>query len=334
MSGLAKITVLMVALVVIIVLFALIFSERKLPEEITYGVSFSKLHADELNLDWKEVYTAILDDLKVRHLRLSAHWPMVEPEKGSFNFTELDYQMGEAEKRGADVVLTVGRRLPGWPECHDPDWAINLDAGKKQAALLGYIREVVDRYKDNSALRYWQVENENFLRFATQYCDPVDEAFFSREISLVRELDLKHKILITDSGEMGKWYQARRYGDIFGTSVYLYIWHDILGPVRYPIGPWFFRIKQNIIDAVSGPKQTLLIELGAEPWLTQPIVKAPISLQLERMGLDKMKEVIGFNRETGFSEQYLWGSEWWYYMKDNGHPEFWDLAKELFTNNN
>jgi len=85
---------------------------KPVPDQIIYGMSFNTLYADELGLDWQEVYDAIIDDLGVRHLRLAAHWPMVEPESGVYNFTELDYQMARAEEVGADVVFAVGRRLP------------------------------------------------------------------------------------------------------------------------------------------------------------------------------------------------------------------------------
>ena len=308
-----------------------VLSIRAVPEKVDYGVSFSKLHSDELKLNWKETYLAILDDLPAKRLRLSAHWPMIEPREGEYDFGALDYQMKEAKIRNVSVILSVGLRLPGWPECHKPDWAAGMPEEKLRERLLDYIRAAVDRYKGYPNLRYWQVENELFLRFATEYCDKGDEEFLSREIDLVKKLDPKHKILVTDSGEFGKWYKARRHGDVFGTSVYLYIWHDILGPLRYPLTPGFFRFKQNLIDLISGPKETILIELGAEPWLAKPIVDAPIPEQFERMGIDKFKRVIEFNRRTGFAEQYLWGAEWWYYMKLNGHSEFWDTAKELFS---
>ena len=111
-----------------VVLFGILFllSLKEKPEEITYGVSFNTLYAEELHLDWKKVYLAILDDLKVRHLRLSSHWTMVEPKQDIFNFSELDFQISEAEKRDADVILGVGRRLPRWPECHVPEWAKDM----------------------------------------------------------------------------------------------------------------------------------------------------------------------------------------------------------------
>src|SRR3990167_9998348 len=104
--------------------------------EPIYGVSFSRFHADELELDWKETYLAILHDLCVRNFRFSAHWHITEPKEGKFNFTELDFQIKEAEKKNASVILAVGRRLPGWPECHEPEWLKQDDIAYKQERIL------------------------------------------------------------------------------------------------------------------------------------------------------------------------------------------------------
>jgi salicylate hydroxylase len=49
---------------------------------------FSKFRADELGILWKETFISILDDLKVRKFRLSAHWPMIEPQKDNFDFQQ------------------------------------------------------------------------------------------------------------------------------------------------------------------------------------------------------------------------------------------------------
>jgi hypothetical protein len=35
-----------------------------------FGVTFSTKFSDELELDWKEVYTAMLDELKVKNIRI------------------------------------------------------------------------------------------------------------------------------------------------------------------------------------------------------------------------------------------------------------------------
>jgi hypothetical protein len=339
---------------VFLILFSL--SLRLKPQHPVYGVSFSKFHSDELKLDWKKVYLALLNDLKVRNLRLSAHWPNTEPAEGKFNFSELDFQMQEAQKRGASVILAVGRRLPGWPECHDPQWIQNLKPSKESSRssppgqakfkdqkeflefrnkkLLEYIEAVVNRYKGFDNLKYWQVENEPYFNaFASSACGTFDENFLKKEISLVRQLDPGRPILLTDSGEWGTWYKAYKNGNAFGTTMYLYVYFKQWGiskPIKYPLVPAFYRIKRNIIEAMFGKKPSLVIELSAEPWLLKPIVDTPVEVQLERMGIDKFREMIDFGRKTGFDTFYLWGAEWWYWMKtQQNHPEFWEEAKTL-----
>src|SRR3989344_231772 len=99
------------SVIVLIIIIFFVLSLRPVPEKIIYGVSFSKFHSDELQLDWRETYHALLDDLMVRHFRFSAHWPNAQPDPERYNFAELDYQIDEAEKRGADFILAVGRRL-------------------------------------------------------------------------------------------------------------------------------------------------------------------------------------------------------------------------------
>lgn len=319
------------SVVAFIVVVVFVLSRRDIPEQITYGASFSKLHAEELGLNWADAYRAMLNDLQVKHLRLTAHWPMIEPNRGEYNFDEIDYQMTEARKAGADVILAVGLRTPNWPECHHPAWSLNMNKEEKEKALLEYIELVVNKYKNAPNLKYWQVENEAFLKFATQYCDKADEELLKREIDLVKSLDPNHPILMTDSGEFGKWYKPWQHGDVFGTSQYLYVWYNPFGAVRYPIGPWFFKLKRNVMEFLYGEKKALLIELGAEPWLDKPIKDASDEEQFARMSIAKFKEVVAFGTRTSFDEQYLWGVEWWYYQKQKGNSEFWDYAKEIFS---
>ena len=317
--------------IILIVAVFYVLSLRPLPETIDYGVSFSKFHSDELELDWKETLHAILDDLGVRRVRFTSHWPMIEPQDGRFNFAELDYQMNEARKRDVSVILAVGRRLPGWPECHEPEWIKSQTQEFKHERILKYIEQVVNRYKNYDNIKYWQVENEPFLGFfGRSACGELDEEFLQKEIDLVHQLDPAKPIMLTSSGEFDPWFKTYKRADVFGSSMYLYVWWKT-GPLRYPITPAFFRIKQNLVDLVYGKKPKILIELSAEPWLRQPIVGTPSEILLDRMGIDKLKEMIDFAKQTGFSEQYLWGAEWWYWLKKNGITnEHWERARELF----
>ncbi len=321
-----------VILIIVLIFLGFVFFWQETPDKITYGASFSKYHADELKINWKEAFLAILDDLKVKYLRLSAHWPNIQPEEALFNFKDLDFQVNEAEKRGSSIILAIGRRLPGWPECHEPKWVSGLNDEEKRVKVLEYITAVVQRYKDRPSIKYWQVENEVFLTsFAENHCGSFsNEEFLKKEISLVKEIDPDTKILLTDSGELGLWYKAYRNSDVFATSLYLYIWNHKLGPLRYPITPAFFLLKKNLVKSFYGQKNIILSELSAEPWLLKPIIDTEIDVQLKRMNIDKFNKSIEFAKRAGFDEQLLWGAEWWYWMKENGHPEFWERAKKIF----
>lgn len=331
MRRLKKVLLGFVLITTLLILLVVWLIQKPVPEKITYGMSFNTPYARELGLDWRETYDAILDDLGVRELRLAAHWPMVEPSPGIYNFAELDYQINRAEQVGAKVILAVGRRLPRWPECHTPTWANNLSVAARNEAQLNYMTSVVTRYKNSPAIKFWQVENEPFLSaFAYEYCGELDEEFLDKEISLVHELDDSHPIIVTDSGNLGTWYGAYSRGDIFGTSVYVYFWNPELGQFKTFLPPWFYRLKDRVLSIIYNDKPTYLIELSAEPWLIEPINKTPIDVQFSRMDINKFNEILEYARETRFDHQYLWGAEWWYWLKLKNRPEFWDRGKELF----
>lgn len=325
----------LIALVCVTAFAVFLLAQKDKPEHITYGMSFNTLYARELGLDWKETYDAILDDLQVRHLRLAAHWPMVEPVPNIYNFSELDYQVGRAEEVGATVILGVGRRLPRWPECHVPGWARDLELEKRNQAQLRYMEAVVDRYKNNPAVVMWQVENEPFLAvFAYSHCGELDEDFLDEEISLVRKLDPTRQILITDSGNLGMWNGAYSRGDVFGTSVYVYFWNPELGQFKTVLPSWAYRAKDNLMGVFYGQKESILIELSAEPWLLEPIVDVPLETQFSRMNTEKFEDIINYAESTHFEKQYLWGAEWWYWLHLQGKSEMWERGQRLFVKDN
>ena len=331
MSLFKKIICGVVCFLLLIGLLLFVLSRKDVPAKIIYGMSFNTMYAKELGLDWKETYNAILDDLKVRHLRLAAHWPMVEPIDNVYNFTELDYQIARAEQVHADVILAVGRRLPRWPECHVPVWAQKLTKEQQQEQILSYITVVVNRYKNSPAIKYWQIENEPYLTvFAKEQCGDFDEAFFEREVAHFRSLDSSRPFLITDSGNLGTWVGPYKHGDAFGTSVYIHFWNPELGQFRTILPPWFYRAKEGALKLIYGVKETMLIELSAEPWLLEPIASVPIETQYLRMDLTKFNDILEYAKDTRYEKQYLWGAEWWYWMKAKGHPEMWQRGIELF----
>lgn len=321
----------LVAIISFLLLIIFIMAQKPVPEEITYGMSFNTPYARELGLDWQETYDAMLDDLGVRHLRLAAHWPMVEPQPGVYNFAELDYQIERAEEVGAEVILAVGRRLPRWPECHVPAWADALAKGERQAAQIRYMEQVIERYKSSEAVKIWQVENEPFLEvFAFEHCGELDTNFLDKEIALVKKLDPSRPVLVTDSGNLGTWSGAYKHGDQFGTSVYVYFWNPELGQFKSLLPPWFYRVKESWMELWHGSKPTVLIELSAEPWLLEPITDVPLEVQFSRMNLQKFEDILLYAEQTRYDRQYLWGAEWWYWLQLQDRPEMWNRGQQLF----
>ncbi|RMD59182.1 hypothetical protein D6821_01805, partial [Candidatus Parcubacteria bacterium] len=299
--------------------------------QLVYGVTFSAKQARALGLDWQKVYLALLDDLGVRHLRLSAYWDETEPQRGQFSWQELDWQIEQAERRGAKIILATGARLPRWPECHLPEWTKNLSTSERQAETLNYIKKVVKRYRNAKTITAWQVENEPFLAYFGE-CPPLDKNFLDKEIALVRSLD-KKPIVITDSGELSLWVPAAKRADIFGTTMYRDTYSQHLRAyVHYPIEPGFFRFKKNITRLFARPQKWVVIEMQAEPWGPKPFQELSKEERSRTMNLKKFKEMIEFARRTGFQEFYLWGVEWWYWEKETqDNPALWQEAKKIFN---
>lgn len=293
-----------------------------------FGVTYSKIQAEDLGLDWQKAYEAIFEDLGFDLIRIPIYWSEVEREEGVFDFSSTDWMMEVAEAHNANVVLVVGRKVPRWPECHEPTWVQSQISKIKSQKLLDYIKTTVKRYDDSFAVWAWQVENEPFLNFGE--CPGLDKEFLDGEIKLVKSLSSK-PIIITDGGEFGDWARAYKRADIFGTTMYRTIWNDTIGYFKYPIPPSFFRLKLGIIDFIYGKKPSVVIELQAEPWGPMLIQDLDINEQFVSMNPEKFKELMEYIEGTGFDTFYLWGVEWWYWLKENGHPEMWELVKSTIN---
>lgn len=317
---------------VCLALILFFLARKETPASITYGISYNVPYVLELGLDPDKVFDAFLNDLGARNFRMSAHWTLIEPTRNKFDFAWMDRDIEKAEKAGAHVIFGVGRRLPRWPECHVPLWAKSLTADEQKAEIREYIKAVVLRYKDSPAITHWQVENEPYLGlFAHDFCGDLDETFLEEEIALVKSLDATRPVLVTDSGNLGTWKGAYTHGDAFGTSVYVYFWNPELGQFKTILPPWFYRAKEKILALVYEEKETMLIELSLEPWLLEPVTQVPVDVQYSRMDLVKFNEIIEYAKATRYEKQYLWGGEWWFWLREQGNPEMWNRGKELFN---
>jgi hypothetical protein len=301
------------------------------PENIKWGVAYSKMFAMEMGLDWQEAYLAILDDLGVKRIRLPIYWQDVQASPDGFDFSDYDWMIEEAQKRDVQLILVIGRKLPRWPECHAPFWADKLTEPEKQEKILAVISEEVERYKNIPNLYLWQVDNEPFLPFGE--CTTTNKDFLDQEVGKVREIDPNHKIMVTDSGELSIWVRAAKRADIFGTTMYRIIYKKPFNYFKYPLPPKFFWIKANLVHLFYPGKPIVVSELQTEPWGPKLIYDLPLEEQEKSMSLAQFRENIEYAKAAGFPENYLWGAEWWYWLKTKHEkPEFWEEAKKVINN--
>lgn len=324
MGKLPIVIAIFLVLLVSILLAELLFQKLyPFPAKINYGVSFSPKFAQGLGLNWQDTYIKILDDLKVRNLRIPSYWDEMEGTSMNYDFSAVDFMLDQAKERGAKVILVLGARQPRWPECHIPSWAKSISLKERQKKTLEFIGRVLERYKHHTAILAWQVENEPLLSSFGEGCDPPDRKFLKSEVGLVRQLNGK-PIILTDSGELGSWITSMAISDIFGTTLYRKVYDKTFGYVIYPYLPYLYNVKATVVRGLFAPqnKKTIISELQAEPWLVK---NGQVVFSIE-----DFKKNINFARQTGFDTAYLWGVEWWYFMAQNGHPQYLEYAKTLF----
>jgi len=320
-------------ILVVFLLFAgyLFIGKPPQAKEITWGVNFSQKHAENLGLNWQETYLALLDDLKVKNIKLITHWDFIEPKEGDYNFEDLDWQVKTAEEKGTKILLVVGMKTGRWPECHIPGWAKNFSKEEQQKEILEMLEKIVLRYRERNSVVMWQVENEPFFPFGE--CPWVDKNFLKKEIDLVKSLDSQSRpIIISDSGEGSFWINAAKLGDIVGTTLYKKVWFRQLGNyIYYPFPPTFYWRKAQLIEKIFN-KKVIVTELQAEPWGPKLLYESPIEEQEKTMNLERFKANIEFAKKTGLDTFYLWGGEWWHWLKEKqNRPEIWNEAKKLFS---
>lgn len=295
------------------------------------GVTFSPAQARYFGLDPKTVLIDSLDDLKIKNYRLSAYWNVIERQKDEFDFSELDWQIGEIEKRGGNIILAVGRRLPRWPECHDPKWIKGSTEKQIQNEILDLISKTIKRYKNKTAIIAWQVENEPFLA-AFGECPPPNAAFYEKELKLARSLDSR-SIITTESGELSTWIPAAFFADKVGVSLYRIVWNKIWGTFYYPLTPAFYKFRAQAVRALGKP--IFVSELQAEPWERGvPLPQAPILEQKKIIDGKKIRDSVDFAKKASFDEIYFWGLEWWAWLKSRGDTDIWETVKYEIERNN
>lgn len=295
-------------------------------DSISFGMTFSAPYARELGLDPDETLTTALDTVGIRRFRLSAYWSTIQPNEGTWDFTELDKQVTAVGKRNGQVILAVGEKLPRWPECWGPDWWKQLPREQQRQKTLRYIEAVITRYRDNPSIIAWQVENEPHFRYGN--CPAPDYLFIKTETDFVHGLDPTRPMLTTDSGELSSWLTLGPFVDKLGISVYRIVRNPILGNLnwKYWFVPPYLYHRKALLTKIFGVKEVYVSEFQMEPWSNASITQTPIEDQLTTMNVDQMKENFAYAERMEFPSVDFWGIEWWIWMSKHNHPELLEAA--------
>jgi hypothetical protein len=326
---------------------------------VQVGISFNPHRAASMGLDYRRAFTR-LEALHFRVIRLSAYWDQIDQE----GYEQLDWLMSEAQRSGQPVVLAVGMKGLGWPEFYIPASAMpasGLTQGQDVAsdaslrdATLSFIDDTVLRYRDNSTLIAWQVENEPFNRAGPQRLW-IDAGFLREEIASARQLDGHHRPvivnafshfnLVLDQASARQGFDLRQFlgfeadsaekdglsalnrGDVLGLDVYTAIGYRFLGHdnMSRADGDWPDRLARVRDLAHREGKQAWITEAQAEPWESAPNSDAdPKSTSPQAI-----RSLFVNLKDAGFSTVLFWGAEYWLWQADRGDTRWIDTIKAI-----
>lgn len=293
--------------------------------KIVWGTTFSQKYCAELGLDWREVYQRMLAELPFTTIRLCAYWDLIEPAKDKYDFADLDWQIAQAGQRGIKITLALGRKVPRWPEYHEPSWALSRNGKYLHACTLKMISKVIKRYRGNPAVVAFQIENEPFWNFGpTKF--PLHYADVQAEVELARKLTSK-PLVMTDTGEWSDWSQCAKLADRVGVNIYPITYRDDKY-VHYRVSAFsFFRKGQRFKEKYD--RALFVSELQAEPWGPGVVQDLPESEWSKSISVQKLRHNMRLARRAGFDEVWLWGVEWWYYLAKHGNSGFIDFVRSL-----
>ncbi len=303
---------------------------------MTYGASFIPDYAESLGLNPKQTMTALLN-IGVRQFRLTSYWSDIEPIKGSFNFSQLDWEFALANKYHAKIVLTLGLRQPRWPECHPPSW-INTagPVSTWEPDLLTFMSKVINHYKYNPALEAWQLENEYFLKGFGD-CNNFSRTRLISEFNLLSKLSPNKTIIISRSNNAIGFPVNNPTPTIYGISIYKRVWDANVTHryIEYPYPGWYYAFLAGV-QQIYQHKNMIITEMQAEAWPPEGkgITQTSLAEQNKSLSPTRLRNRFAFAKSTGMKDVIMWGAEYWYYRKQILHdPSLWNVAKQEFKAN-
>lgn len=303
------------------------------------GATFSHLWIKHLGLSVDQA----LEDFRksgLKWMRVCCYWDEIESEKGTFDFHAVKKILAFCQKHKIQAIVTVGMKAPRYPEYFFPSWVsdtfhymrvIKQSDKELTADVLRFVKQAVQELKRYSAIKIWQVENEPFDPSGKKYLS-ISEGLIEKEISTIRKLDKKRKVLITLWGNAlshrKHFSKAITHADIVGLDLYFKV------PFVLPFVKKYGGMRDSqaqikrICKMIQSQKKTVCIaELQSEPWEK--------GVLLDQSGHPKSFLPSDFEKNLHYANELnadivlFWGFEYWLWRKKNGDSEYWQEARRV-----
>jgi hypothetical protein len=322
------------------------------------GVSFRPRQAEALGLDPPSTLTALLA-YPLQLIRLGAYWNRIEPTPGSFDPSELDWQIDAATRAGVPIILAVGAlKTFGYPEFFVPHHRLAqpLPEGRLVtpathpsllAAATEHVTRLVERYRSHAGIVAWQVEHEAVDPLGAEHSWRLSAAFVEQEVKMVRRADPSRPVVLNGFfhasllGILAQWWQTRDQGDSLTLAQRL---ADVVGVDYYPryalasfgqrglyldgtASPWNGRRRTRLLDWVRSYGRKLMVTEGqAEPWEAVTIPPNVAGSVPFSCGPAQIIETYNAWRRSangdGLDAYLFWGAEYWLLRARTGDPSY------------
>lgn len=287
------------------------------------GTTFSHRHLISLGLEPQSAFRSLLD-LKFDLIRLCGYLDELWPSSDNFYFKQLDWYLEQCEASGQSCLLTLGMKAPRWPEFYLPGW---LTKRNLVHYLPEYICQAIQYFGKYSCIHYWQIENEP-LDPSGPNKQQVDFEVLQAEVAAARQTGTDLPIILTAWGNELKQrniaIKMASLADIIGIDMYYRVpafWKFYTGPAA----------SDNYYRDLPGKlnKPVWLAELQAEPW--EKTVIPPIH-HTPSMNPSRLKTNLAQATLLQYPVVLLWGFEYWYWLRQQGYPEYWKTVTEIIRN--
>ncbi len=300
-------------------------------EPLQIGTTFIPEYAELFGMDPQKTMDALINDMGFERFRLVSYWGSIEKQQGTYDFSQLDWQLKKAAEANAEVTLAIGLRQPRWPECHAPGWTDGMSREQWYPKLKDFMQATIEHVKNNPTVTSYQLENEYFLNvFGRCQEYGYDRERLVDEYNFVKTLDPSRPIILSLSNNYFGVPLGQPRPDAFGISVYKRVWDNTITKryFEYPFPAHYYTWRSAWMELLTG-KPSMLHELQAEPWGPQPIREMSIAEQDKSMSADVLRNRIHYAVDTGYRQIDFWGAEWWYWRKEKLHdPTLWNTVRK------